>query len=169
VHLSRGPEEDLLHRFAIAAEETGADTIVRLWGDCPAIDPALIGVMIRAFWQAKADWAYLSDHSGYPLGNECQAMTRATLGAAAYEASTLTDLEGVNTYLARYPERFLKCDVTRPGTDTQSPLQMLLDTQTDYRKLSAIFTMLFPENPLFGLAETEALAETQPALFTLVS
>ena len=40
VELTRGPEEDILSRFAIAARGTGADTVCRFWGDCPAIDPA---------------------------------------------------------------------------------------------------------------------------------
>jgi spore coat polysaccharide biosynthesis protein SpsF len=166
VHLSRGPEEDLLHRFAIAARETNARTIVRLWGDCPAIDPDLIGVMLDAFRAADADWAYLSDQSGYPLGNECQAISRAALDAAAAEATTATDLEAVHAYLARDPERFKKCTVKRPGAEP-SGLQMLLDTGNDYRKLSEIFAALYTSDPLFGLALTEALAETRPELFRL--
>ncbi|MEX0692948.1 MAG: NTP transferase domain-containing protein [Rhodospirillales bacterium] len=165
VHLSRGPEEDLLTRFAIAAEETGADVIVRLWGDCPAIDPALISVMLDSFTRSKADWAYLNDQSGYPLGNECQAISRKALGIAAAEATSDVDLEAVHSYLDRIPARFSKCSVVRPGSAGQSKLQMLLDTADDYRKLGTIFDTLYPANPLFGLAETEALAAREPELF----
>ena len=166
VHLSRGPEEDLLHRFAIAARETGAETIVRLWGDCPAIDPDLIGVMLDVFRDTRADWAYLNDQSGYPLGNECQAISRAALDAAAAEADSAADLEAVHTFLARDPDRFKKCTVKRPDAEP-SGLQMLLDTGNDYRKLSEIFAALYTQDPLFGLALTEALAETRPELFWL--
>jgi spore coat polysaccharide biosynthesis protein SpsF len=165
VHLSRGPEEHLLTRFAIAADETDADVIVRLWGDCPAIDPALIGVMVDNFTASKADWAYLNDQSGYPLGNECQAISRKVLDTAAREVTSDIDLEAVHAYLERDPARFLKSSVVRPGIDGQSNWQMLLDTAEDYRKLSAIFDALFPVNPLFGLAETEAFAELEPVLF----
>ena len=165
VHLSRGPEEHLLTRFAIAAAETGADVIVRLWGDCPAIDPSLIRVMLDTFNASKADWAYLNDKSGYPLGNECQAITREMLDIATAEATSPNDLEAVHTYLDRDPARFLKCSILRPAADRQSNRQMLLDTAEDYRKLSVIFAALYPANPLFGLTETEALAEQEPVLF----
>ncbi len=165
VHLSRGPEENLLARFAIAADETAADVVVRLWGDCPAIDPALIGVTLAAFKDSGADWAYLNDKSGYPLGNESQTITRAALLAAVQEATTASDQENVHSFLDRYPQRFRKCTVARTGCATPSKLQMLLDTADDYRKLGVIFDTLYPADPLFGLAATEALAERRPELF----
>lgn len=167
VHLSRGPEEHLLTRFAIAAAETGADVIVRLWGDCPAIDPGLIRVMLDTFTASKADWAYLNDKSGYPLGNECQAIRRKVLDIAANEVTSPADLEAVHTYLDRNADRFSKCSIVRSGVNDQSKLQMLLDTADDYRKLGTIFDTLYPTNPLFGLTETESLAEIEPALFRL--
>ena len=34
VILARGPEDDILRRFAIAAEQTHADIVLRLFADC---------------------------------------------------------------------------------------------------------------------------------------
>lgn len=44
VRLSVGPEKDVLGRFAIASEECGAETVVRLWG-------ATVRCSTRPWWR----------------------------------------------------------------------------------------------------------------------
>jgi len=166
VYLSRGPEDHLLTRFAIAASETAADVVVRLWGDCPAVDPVLVEGAIGTFFAEAPDWTYLSDQSGYPLGNENQVIARAALDTAAAEVTGDDDLEAVHTWLVKHPERFRRLDIRRPGTTGPSPFQMLLDTADDYAKLCKVFEALYPANPTFGVADVEVLAEVVPALFT---
>ncbi len=167
VHLSRGPEENLLRRFVIAATETGADRVVRLWGDCPAIDPAVIQHLLRAWDTANTDWAYLSDDSGYPLGNECQAFDAQALLTADHEVTNIQDQEYVHTYLENNADRFSCCKVYRDGTpskQTNRP-QILLDTAFDYENLCRIFEALYPASPVFGVSEVEKLANARPELF----
>lgn len=171
VHLSRGPEENLLRRFAIAAEQTNADTVIRLWGDCPAIDPAVIRQLIHTFHNEQTDWAYLSDKSGYPLGYECQAFRAPVLAAADQEATDTFDQEALHTFLNKHPERFSRTDIWKEGIPDQRPSkkQMLLDTAEDYEKLCAIFEALYPSAPLFGLDEITMLARQRPELFAVAS
>lgn len=169
VYLSRGPEEHLLTRFVIAARETKADTVIRLWGDCPAVDPALVKFTMDAFTKEKPDWAYLNDQSGWPLGSECQVLPRELLETAASEVSGEGDLEAVHTWFDRNPKRFRKLSVRRPGGTGQHPIEILLDTPADYAKLCKIFERLYPRNPLFGMEEIEALAANAPDLFEAAS
>lgn len=167
VHLSRGPDEDLLRRIANAARETDADAVVRLWGDCPAVDPALIAHTLTMFEESGADIAYLNDHSGYPLGNESQPIRREALLSADGDATDPADREFVHTFFERDPARFRFVNITRPGKGHPGPcpLKILLDTPADYRKLKTIFDRLYPASRLFGFAEVEALAGAEPALF----
>lgn len=53
----RGDPLDVLDRYYQAARLFGADTIVRLTGDCPLIDPQEIDRTVRAFFDAGVDFA----------------------------------------------------------------------------------------------------------------
>lgn len=171
VHLSRGPEENLLRRFAIAAEQTSADIVIRLWGDCPAIDPAVIRQLILNFQVEQTDWAYLSDQSGYPLGYECQAFLAHVLATADRDVTNAFDQEALHTFLNKHPELFSRTNIWKDNIPEQYPseLQILLDTDQDYKKLCAIFGALYPASPLFGLADVIKLAAQHPELLSKVS
>ena len=45
----RGSKNDVLSRFVLAANNTNASTLVRITGDCPLIDPDLLGRCSRNF------------------------------------------------------------------------------------------------------------------------
>jgi len=167
VHLSRGPEENLLRRFAIAAEQTNANIVIRLWGDCPAIDPAVMRHLILNFQAEQTDWAYLSDKSGYPLGYECQAFRAHVLATADRGVTDAFDQEALHTFLNKHPDHFSRTNIWKDDIPGQSPskLQILLDTDEDYKKLCAIFEALYPSSSLFGLADVIKLAAQHPELF----
>ena len=55
----RGDLEDVLERFRACAAREQAATVVRLTGDCPLSDPALIDELVQAF--ADGGWDYLAN------------------------------------------------------------------------------------------------------------
>ena len=52
VQVVRGPLDDVLARFAMAAAAAEADVVVRVTADCPLIDPALIDTLVEGFLAA---------------------------------------------------------------------------------------------------------------------
>jgi spore coat polysaccharide biosynthesis protein SpsF len=52
----RGPEEDVLARFAACASAFEADVVVRVNADAPLIDPALIDKLVQRLIAADADY-----------------------------------------------------------------------------------------------------------------
>jgi len=56
IRVIRGPERDVLARFALAAESTSATTLVRVTGDCPLVDPDLLTTAIAEFNQQGVDY-----------------------------------------------------------------------------------------------------------------
>ncbi len=47
VQSSYGAEQDVLNRYAMAAEAVGADIVLRVTSDCPLIDPAVCASVLR--------------------------------------------------------------------------------------------------------------------------
>ncbi len=50
----RGSEHDVLGRYAEAARKFGSDTVIRVCGDSPLIDPEIVEAVIRAYEQPPA-------------------------------------------------------------------------------------------------------------------
>jgi len=164
VWLSRGPEADLARRYRIAAGECGAAKVVRLWADCPVLDPALTGALVAAARGAGIPFATIPLDSGYPEGVEAHVMTIEALAAADAEATAADERETIHLFFSRRPERFPALHFHRQPD--RHALKVLLDTPDDYRRLKEVFDILYPANPTFGVAEVEALAAQRPDLFT---
>ena len=49
VPVVRGSETDLLDRYHQAALDVGADPIVRITADCPAIDPVVVDAVVDGY------------------------------------------------------------------------------------------------------------------------
>jgi spore coat polysaccharide biosynthesis protein SpsF len=162
VRLSRGPEVDLIRRYRIAADECGATSVVRLWADCPALDPVLIGAILAAARGAGVPFATIPFDSGYPEGVEAHVMTIDALAAADAEAAAADERETIHLFFSRQPERFPAIHLRRQPD--RHAIKVLLDTPGDYARLKQVFEILYPGNPVFGIAKIEALAAERPEL-----
>jgi len=163
VHLTRGPEEDILRRLTMASEATGADTVYRFWGDCPAIDPAVCDKLIAIYHRDKLTFATIPDKSGYPGGYEFEIVNAACLRAVDADIQDAEARHVFHNIFTAQPGRFPQFHLRR--RPYLSHLRLLLDTPKDYQRLARIFSILYPAKSAFGLAEIKALARREPALF----
>ena len=51
-----GSQQDVLSRYALAAQQTDAPVLVRITGDCPFVDPGLLEEMIHEFLGQEIDY-----------------------------------------------------------------------------------------------------------------
>ena len=85
----RGSLDDVLSRYAAAAETSRADTIVRITCDCPLIDPSVIDAVIAAFRDApEVDYCSNALMRTYPIGMDTEVLSRASLERAARRGDT---------------------------------------------------------------------------------
>lgn len=95
----RGDLHDVLSRYAAAAAAHQATEIVRLTGDCPLADPAVIDRVVRARRDADADYASNIEPRTFPDGLDVECFTRAALERAAQEARDQPDREHVTPWM----------------------------------------------------------------------
>lgn len=165
VALARGPEEDVLRRFVIAAELTGAGTVVRITGDCPLVDSRASAAVISAYRAGGVPYARTSFDSGYPLGFDTEVVTVEALRTADREAVDPYEREHVTPFIWRRPERFPAVHVDyRPS---RRSWRLVVDTAEDYELASRIYDTLYAADPAFGLAELESLFAVQPELLKI--
>ncbi|HEV8444785.1 MAG TPA: glycosyltransferase family protein [Steroidobacteraceae bacterium] len=95
----RGDLDDVLARFAAAAARYQATEVMRLTGDCPLIDPAIIDRVIAARRGADAEYSSNIDPPSYPDGLDVEFCTRAALDRCAREARAQPEREHVTLWM----------------------------------------------------------------------
>jgi spore coat polysaccharide biosynthesis protein SpsF len=167
VAVFRGSEHDVLDRFVRAAESVGAAAAVRLTGDCPLTDPALVDAVVATFrgGNPPVDYATNSFPRTWPIGLDVEVASMAALRLANAEATDPYDREHVMPFLYRQPERFRIAGF--PAPEDLSGYRWTLDERSDYDLLVHILEALLPDNPSFGWRDVIALLDAHPEWRTL--
>ena len=137
VRTVRGPLADVLERYRLAGEALGADAIVRVTGDCPLIDPAVVDTVVARWRGGVADYvANVIAPRTYPVGMDTEVVSWPALRAAAEEASEAYDREHVTPFVRDRPDRFPaeRIDLEPAAGD----LRLTLDTGEDLALLRAV-------------------------------
>jgi spore coat polysaccharide biosynthesis protein SpsF (cytidylyltransferase family) len=140
----RGPLDDVLERYRLAAEQTNADAIVRITSDCPLIDPVVVDMCVARWRGGSEDFvANCLEPRTYPKGLDTEVMTRAALDASAAEATSQVEREHVTPFVRAHPERF-----PHYGFDldpAQGDVRVTLDTPEDLEVIRAVVDRAGPE------------------------
>lgn len=95
----RGDLNDVLGRYAAAAVLENATEVVRLTGDCPLIDPAIIDAVIQVRRHKEFDYSSNVDPPTYPDGLDVECFTREALDEANARASLPAEREHVTLWM----------------------------------------------------------------------
>ena len=68
----RGDEKNVLKRFYFAAKKHKADTIIRITGDCPFIDPKLVNDVLNKYSKNIFDYVSNNDPPTLPDGMDVE-------------------------------------------------------------------------------------------------
>jgi len=136
----RGSVRDVLGRYREAARAVGADAVLRVTSDCPLIDPAVCGEVIRHRVAHRADFCDNNSPRTFPHGLDCEVFSRELLERAAADAVWAYDREHVSPWMRRQP------DVARVTLHNDEPAsadcRWTLDHADDFTFLRALFDVL---------------------------
>ncbi len=157
----RGSEDDVLDRYYQATRASGpADVVVRLTGDCPLHDPAVIDAVVRRFLKSEVDYACNTSPSTYPDGLDTEAFSFAALEKAWREAKLRSEREHVTPYFRNHPKIFRMCNVAHE--QDLSTLRWTLDEPSDLEFVRAVYSYL--RGRQFGMYDVLGLLEERPEL-----
>ena len=133
----RGSENDVLDRYYQAAKKAGADTIIRVTGDCPFVDPAIIDEMVAYFYEQK-NCVYGSNihPPTFPDGLDVEIFSMTALEKAWTEAKLASEREHVTPYIWKHPELFSPCVLQ--NTENISAERWTLDVPEDLEFLRTL-------------------------------
>jgi len=149
-----------------AALSTRAEVVVRLTGDCPLIDPALINDVILALKEDKADFACNRlpppFKRTFPIGLDVEACTFSALETAWQKAREKHEREHVMPFLYSTPGRFKVVQIN--FNENLGHLRWTLDTPQDLILLRRIYRHFKGANN-FSWLDVLALYREKPELF----
>lgn len=140
----RGDLHDVLERYAQAVVTHRADEVVRLTGDCPLIDPAVIDAVVALRRTTAADYASNVDPPTYPDGLDCECFTAAALRRAAAEADRPAEREHVTLWMRGDHSGLLRAN-HRSLVDA-SHLRLTIDYPDDLTAVRLLVSALAPRS-----------------------
>lgn len=179
----RGHPTDVLDRHYQAARDFGGagvnggaaeggrpDAVIKIPGDCPLIDPAIIDRVIGFYFEHSGEYDFVSNlhPATWPDGNDVEIMTFSALERTWREAGRPMEREHTTPYIWERPELFRIGNVTMGnGQDLSMSHRFTIDYAADYAFISTVFDALYPSNPLFGIGDILALLERHPEIYAI--
>jgi glutamate-1-semialdehyde 2,1-aminomutase/spore coat polysaccharide biosynthesis protein SpsF len=166
----RGDESDVLGRYAAAAREAEASAVVRVTGDCPMIDHAVLDLAVERFHAGDVDYVSNTLSRTYPDGLDVEVFGRGALDRAAHEARDPYLREHVTPYIHGHGAGRPKGGNFRIAQIAHAEdfkhLRWTLDDHDDLEFLRRLFPLL-PQG--FGWMDAVAVLTRLPQLLRINS
>lgn len=147
VECFRGSLNDVLDRFYQVANQYQPEHVVRLTGDCPLIDHAVIDKVIQFHLEGQYDYSSNTIKPTYPNGLDVEICRWPILKQTWEEAKLPSEREHVTLYIHHHAELF-KLGSVENNTDL-SKLRWTVDEPEDFMLVNDIYEYLYPNNPQF--------------------
>ncbi len=160
----RGSLDDVLDRFYRAASEYAPTDVVRLTGDCPLIDPAVVDRVIAEHIESGAD--YTSNTTldpSYPDGLDTEVVRFGVLEEAWREAKLPSQREHVLPFVHCDGARYRLHNVVKPG-ESMAYRRWTVDEPEDFELVTRVFEALYPVNKIFSFEDVAAFLDRNPEL-----
>lgn len=165
----RGSRDDLVARLLGAATLFGAQVLVRVWGDCPLVDPQMVDDCVRLLRERNLDFADtgLIERSRFPLGLDVEVYRRRTLERMNGEARSAFHREFPIEFLKEHREEY-RSESVRCEVDATA-VSVTVDYAEDLELVRAVWQRLGGKTPSFGWRDIWELHSREPELFATSS
>lgn len=151
VFCHRGSLRDVASRLLGAAEDFGVEHVLRVCGDSPMLDPAIVDQAIRLYNDNEVDLVTNVQVRTFPKGQSVEVFSTELLAAALKKDLGPMEREHVTPYFYGHPETYrilnFVCPISR-GDD-----QLSVDTEADLERFNRIMEYLGPPFSKHGLQD----------------
>jgi spore coat polysaccharide biosynthesis protein SpsF len=167
VAVVRGPEENVLERYLLAARELDADIVVRVTADAPLVDAGFIDYLISEMTRNKADFVVLKPGLS-AIHEGADPMTRSALEKLASEAGNdPVAREHVSAYFKSHRDFVKVTEIDLPEKWRFKGARLSIDTPADVSFIEAIYDRLHAQAGMASLTDLVALLHREPELLKL--
>lgn len=152
----RGSLDDVAGRLLEAAEAAGMEAFVRVNGDSPLLDPAIVDRGIELFERDLPDLVTnVYPSRTFPAGQSVEVASTAALRRACSSMTEADEREHVTPYFYAHPEEFAISSFTHepPLND----VRFTLDTREDAERLGRLIAAQDAERRDYSLTDLIAL------------
>jgi spore coat polysaccharide biosynthesis protein SpsF len=126
----RGDRNDVAGRLIEGASQFGIQHMVRISGDSPMLDPAIVSQALRIYRSELPDLVTNVQERTFPRGQSVEIFTIETLSKAWNSGMSDFDKEHVTTCFYSYPEKYSILNIRYPGL--RGDVQLSVDTEQDF-------------------------------------
>lgn len=136
----RGDLDDVAARMIGAADAMKADALVRVSGDSPLLDPALVTAAVAAFRSQSLDLVTNVQQRTFPKGQSVEVILLSALRSVWSRGMTADEREHVTKYFYGRPEAFAILNLTHEPA--RGDIQLSVDTLEDLNRVKALLGRL---------------------------
>lgn len=163
----RGSENDLISRHYGAAKKFKADTVVKITGDCPLVDPSLVDKMVGVYKKSNKKIDFLTNcfPPTFPDGLDIDVIPLTTLERLNKEVKNLLHREFFTVYITENYKKFKIYNFK--NTADLSSMRWTLDYPEDLIFIKEIFKGLAGKNKVFTMEDVLGFLKKNPRLLKI--
>lgn len=163
----RGPLDDVLQRFVIAAEQFPADVLVRLTADCPLADSPVIDQVIQLHIQQNNDYTSNTHPRSFARGLDVEVFNADVLNRITAFDLSASEREHVTMGIYQRPEIFTMGNLEQVPSTAEH--RWTVDLPEDFDFVSRIYDELYVQGETFWQEDILNLLQRKPELIRLES
>jgi glutamate-1-semialdehyde 2,1-aminomutase len=158
----KGSENDVLDRFYCVAKDKNPQIIVRITGDCPFVDPAVVDSAISCLNEHSVEYVSNIDPPTFPHGLDVEVFTFEALSRAWKHAESQYDREHVTPFIREH-KNTKKYNLTTK--EDYSACRLTVDEKEDLDTIKNVCRVFAPRTD-FSWEEVIQCYKTDASLFS---
>ncbi len=165
----RGEVDDVLSRYLKAAQQSSAEIIVRITGDCPLMDPEIIDKVVQHYLDLYPEIDFVSNtlKRTYPRGMDVEVFSFESLKTASESSVKIGDREHVTSFIYSHPDRFRLANVS--DENDYSRYRWTVDTSEDFQLVENLIKEIYPQKENFIYSDLLKAMEAHPEWYFINS